>query len=198
MLGGWELVFPSVSVCWFYPVGRVWTFSSFSGWGFGFLGHYAGRFCILCPISFIFVFLGFLNPKAKWVLISEFFQNLSFSPRFACRSVFSSLLGTWWFVNLGDPFGYQSNYFCFFCCIGMRVASVLPSSFSVEWLYVFVFIQSLCWSSWWWCATHVYICQVTWGARSSVVFSEVVSIGVGLGVCMPTGTHRWMSMGMVG
>ena len=96
------------------------------------MDRYAGRFRIRCPILIIFGFLGFLNQKAKWVLISEFFQNLGFLPRFACRSVFSGFLGTWWFVNLGDPFGYQSDHFYFFCCIGMRVEIVLPSLFRLS------------------------------------------------------------------
>ena len=75
--------------------------------GFGFLSRYAGYFCIRCLIPFIFGFLGFLNPKAKWVLILEFSQNLGFLPHFACCPIFSGFLGTLWFVNLGDPFGYQ-------------------------------------------------------------------------------------------
>ena len=70
------------------------------------LSHYVGCFCIRCPISFIFGFLGFLNPKAKWVLILEFFQNLGFLPRFVCHPIFSGFLGTMWFVDLDDPFGY--------------------------------------------------------------------------------------------
>ena len=66
----------------------------------------------------------------------------------------------------------------------------------------FVFSSSpLSWSSWWWCATHEYVrvhCQMTWESRSSVVLPGVMIIGVGLGICMPTGTHHWMSMGRVG
>ena len=46
--------------------------------------------------------------------------------------------------------------------------------------------------------TYAYICRVTCESRSSVVFSEAMVIGVGLGVCMPLSTHRWMSMGRVG
>ena len=130
------------------------------------MGRYAGHFCIRCPILFIFGFLGFLNQKAKWVLISEFFQNLGFSPRFACRSIFSGFLGTWWFVNLGDPFGYQSDYFCFFGCIGMRVASVLPSSFRLS-DFMFMYSSSPCVDL---CdggvphtSTYAYNCRVTLG-----------------------------------
>ena len=76
--------------------------------------RYAGRFCIRCPILFIFGFLGFLGPKVKWVLILKVFQNLGFLPRFACRPVFSGFLDTMWVVDLDDPFGYQSDHFCVF------------------------------------------------------------------------------------
>ena len=37
LFGGWELVFPSISVCWFYLVGQVGTLYLFSSWGFGVL-----------------------------------------------------------------------------------------------------------------------------------------------------------------
>ena len=39
---------------------------------------------------------------------------------------------TMWVMDLDDPFGYQSDHFCMFCCIGMRVAPVLPTLCSVE------------------------------------------------------------------
>ena len=88
-----------------------------------FLSRYAGRFCIRCLISFIFGFLGSLYPKVKWVLISKFFQNLEFLPRFACRPIFSGFLGMSWVVDLEYPFGYQPNLIFIFmlswdaCCI---------------------------------------------------------------------------------
>ena len=94
--------------------------------------RYAGRFCIQCLISFIFGFLGFLNPKAKWVLILEIFQNLGFLPRFACRPIVLGFLGTMWFVDLDHLFRYKSDHFCIFCCIGMRVASIVSILFSVD------------------------------------------------------------------
>ena len=51
-------------------------------------------------------FSGFLNLKAKWVLILEFFQNLRFLPHFVCHPIFLGFLSTLWFMDLGDPFGY--------------------------------------------------------------------------------------------
>ena len=79
-----------------------------------------------------FGFLGFLNQKAKWVLISEFFQNLGFSPRFACRPVFSGFLGTMWVMDLDDPFGYQSDHFCMFMLHWDACRSHTPDLCSVE------------------------------------------------------------------
>ena len=47
-------------------------------------------------------------------------------------------------------------------------------------------------------STCTYVCQRTCGSRPSMSFLEVLIIGVGMGVCMPTGTYFRMSMGRVG
>ena len=86
-------------------------------------------FCIRCPIPFNFGFLRFLNPKAKWVLILDFFQNLGFLPHFACHPIFLGFLGTLWFMDLGDLFGYQLDHFCIFYYIEMHVVSILSILF---------------------------------------------------------------------
>ena len=39
-------MFPSVSECWLYPIGRVQAFYLFWMWGFEFLSRYADHFCI--------------------------------------------------------------------------------------------------------------------------------------------------------
>ena len=77
-----------------------------------------------------------------------------------------------------------------------------PDYVSVDW---FLSLRShpvlMFWSSWWWCTTHKYVrihCRMTWESQSSVVLPEVMIIRVGLGICMPTSTHHWMSMGRVG
>ena len=47
-------------------------------------------------------------------------------------------------------------------------------------------------------STCAYICRMTCESRSSISFLEVLIIGVGMGVCMPTGTCHGMSMGRIG
>ena len=47
-------------------------------------------------------------------------------------------------------------------------------------------------------STCTYICRRTCGSQTSVVLPKVMIIGVGLRICMPMGTHHWMSMGRVG
>ncbi len=47
-------------------------------------------------------------------------------------------------------------------------------------------------------STCMYICWVTCKAQSFVDLMEVMIIGVGMGVCMPTGTCHRMSMGRIG
>lgn len=58
------------------------------------------------------------------------------------------------------------------------------------------------WSSWWWCTTHehmhMHLLGYLQGSISHLNFGWVMFIGVGLGICIPTSAHRWMSMGRVG
>ena len=97
---------------------------------------------------FYFCIFKVFAPKGQMDFNFEFFQNLGFLPCFACRPIFSSFLGTMWFVDLDDLFGYQSDHFCIFCCIGMHVASVLSILFLVEGLVTLcslqVFLFDLC------------------------------------------------------
>ena len=90
-----------------------------------------------------------------------------------------------------------------FTGFGIRVEFILPMLLSVGCFLCIVFsFLSLCYDLRDGGAPHtntlVYICQVTCEARSSMVLSEVMIIGVGMGVCMPTGTCCRMSMGRVG
>ena len=68
--------------------------------------------------------------------------------------------------------------------------------------FAIVLFQSLCYDLRDGGAPHtsmcLYNCRRTCGSRPSVVFPEVMIIGVGLGICMPMGTHHWMSMGREG
>ena len=59
------------------------------------------------------------------------FPKFEVLPRFAYHPIFSGFLGTLWFVDLGDPFGYQLDHFCIFWYFGMHVASVLSILFSI-------------------------------------------------------------------
>lgn len=90
-----------------------------------------------------------------------------------------------------------------FIGFGIRVESILLSCFQLGALFCIVFsFLSLCYdlrdggaphTS-----TYAYICWVTCEARSFVDLPEVMIIGVGMGVCMPTGACRRMSLGRVG
>ena len=130
---------------------------------------------------YFWIFGWFLQPKAKWVLISNFFQNLGFLPHFACYLIFSSFLGTMWVVDLDDLLGYLLNNCCTLCCIGIHVASILLSLF---WFSDFMFLCShpiLVLDLYDSGAPHTsmwtYICWVTCGAQSSMVLLEVMIIG---------------------
>ena len=105
VLPGWSgmNVFPVIEM-------GVWVF-----------GPLCWPFLHTVPDFVYFWILRFLNPKAKWVLISKFFQNLGFLPRFACRTIFSGFLGTMWVMDLDDPFGYQSDHYCT-CMLHLYVA----------------------------------------------------------------------------
>lgn len=90
-----------------------------------------------------------------------------------------------------------------FISFGIRVESVLPVLLLVGCFLCIVFsFLSLCYDLRDGGAPHTstctYICWVTCEARSSVDLPEVMIIGVGMGVCMPTGTCCRMSMGRVG
>ena len=82
------------------------------------------------------------------------------------------------------------------CCIQ-------PLDFVFSWgACYFVFSSSpFVWSSWWWCTTHEFVrihCRMTCESQSSMLLLKDMIIGGGLGIFMPTGTPRWMSMGRVG
>ena len=90
-----------------------------------------------------------------------------------------------------------------FVGFGICVESILLVLLSVGcFLLRCVLIRSLCYDLRDGGAPHTstcaYVCQRTCGFRPSMPFLEVLIIGVGMGVCMPTGTCRWMSMGRVG
>ena len=90
-----------------------------------------------------------------------------------------------------------------FIGLGIRVESVLPLLLSVGCFLCIVFsFLSFCYDLRDGGAPHTStrtnICWVTSESRSSVDLLEVMIIGVGMGVCMPTGTCRRMSMGRVG
>ena len=85
----------------------------------------------------------------------------------------------------------------------IRVESIFPMLLSVGCFSCIMFsFLSLCYDL---CdggaphtSTCVYVCRRTCGSRPSMPFLEVLIIGVEMGVCMPTGTCRRMSMGRVG
>ena len=94
---------------------------------------------------------------------------------------------------------------------GIRVESILPVLLSVGCFLCIVFsFLSLCYDLCDGGVLHtsmfvgglacldVYLCQRTCRSRSSLVLLKVMIIGVGMGICMPTSTNRWMSMGRVG
>ena len=105
--------------------------------------RYAGRFCIRCLNMIIFWIFGVFVPKGQMGFNFESFPKFGVLPRFACHPIFFSFLGTMWFVDLDDPFGYPSDHVCALCYIGMCVASVLLSRF---WLsdFMFMFSSSPC------------------------------------------------------
>ena len=86
--------------------------------------------------------------------------------------------------------------------LGIRVESILPSCFWLSVILHCVLIQSLCYDLHDGGVPHTstcaYICRVTCEAQSSMVLPEAMINGVGLGICMPTGTCHRMSMGRVG
>ena len=90
-----------------------------------------------------------------------------------------------------------------FVGFGIRVESVLPVLLLVGCFLCIVFsFLSLCYDLRDGGAPHTstctYVCRRTCGSRPSMPFLEVLIIGVGMGICMPTGTCRRMSMGSVG
>ena len=90
-----------------------------------------------------------------------------------------------------------------FVGFGIRVESVLPVLLPVGCFLCIVFsFLSLCYDLRDGGAPHtstcVYVCRRTCESRPSMPFLEVLIIGVGMGVCMPTSTCRRMSMGRIG
>ena len=57
------------------------------------------------PDFFYFWIFEVFEPKGQMGFNFNFFQNLGFLPHFVCCFVFSSFLGTMWFMDLDDPFG---------------------------------------------------------------------------------------------
>ena len=85
----------------------------------------------------------------------------------------------------------------------IRVESVLLVLLSVGCFLCIVFsFLSLCYDLRDGGAPHtsmcMYVCWRTCESRPSMSFLEVLIIGFGMGVCMPTGTCHRMSMGRVG
>ena len=90
-----------------------------------------------------------------------------------------------------------------FVGFGIRVEYVLPVLLSVGcFLLHCVLILSLCYDLCDGGVPHTsmcaYVCRRTCESRPSMSFLEVLIIRFGMGVCMPTGTCRRMSMGRVG
>ena len=79
-------------------LGSYKYFPMFWDEGLGFCTVMLAIFCIRCSISFIFGFLGFFYPKAKWVLILNFFQICGFY-LILCATLFSRIFlpqsGSW-------------------------------------------------------------------------------------------------------
>lgn len=61
-----------------------------------------------------FWILGVLYPKAQWVLVLKFFQNLGILPHFSCRPNFSNFFGISLVVDLDHLFGCCSTFWCNF------------------------------------------------------------------------------------
>ena len=82
-----------------------------------------------------------------------------------------------------------------FVGFGIHVESALPVLLSVgNFLLHCVLILSSCYDLHDGGAPHMstcaYIFRRTYESQSFLVFPKVMIIGVGLGVCMPTGTHH--------
>jgi hypothetical protein len=171
------------------------------------LSRYAGRFCIRTSNPNFIAYLWLICYFGQWVLISRLFANFDFwrfLPRFACHSVLLSFLGIEWVVIFDCQFLCQSDHFVILSRIGMRAAFLTPD-FYVRWsvldLFCVVLIHPL----------HVdlrvdgapiheHVCMLLSGSCETRTpgcdRSELCSLGLGWESALPTGTHRWMSMGM--
>ena len=95
--------------------------------------------------DFIYFWIfGVFEPKGQMGFNFEIFPKFEVFTLFCVLPCFLEFLGTMWFVDLDDPFGYSSDHFCTLCCFGMCDASVLSILFRLRDFLLCVLIQSLC------------------------------------------------------